>query len=193
LDVKTLCLGVLSQGDKTGYEIKKCFEECFKHFFIAGFGSIYPALAELTKRELVRVRDVEQNGRPDKKVYSLTGAGWQALRDELAAAEPRHKVRSEFLVLMYFGHLLPPERLIHVLDSMISQWESLLWDEIAQVERNHAEAGAEPLTPGMRFAVGYGHAVLTAALAYCRRHRDQLLRELADNMPDAADARAAGD
>ena len=75
MDVKTLCLGVLTEGDKTGYEIKRCFEEAFSHFFGAGFGSIYPALAELSRQGLVTCRSVEQDKRPDKKVYSLTAAG----------------------------------------------------------------------------------------------------------------------
>jgi hypothetical protein len=53
MDVKTLCLGVLTEGNKSGYEIKRCFEEAFSHFFVAGFGSIYPALAELSRAGLV--------------------------------------------------------------------------------------------------------------------------------------------
>ena len=75
MDVKTLCLGVLTEGNKSGYEIKRCFEEAFSHFFVAGFGSIYPALAELSRAGLVTCENVEQEGRPDKKVYSLTPAG----------------------------------------------------------------------------------------------------------------------
>ena len=59
MDVKTLCLGVLTEGDRTGYEIKQRFEEAFNHFFGAGFGSIYPALAELTRRGLVTCESVE--------------------------------------------------------------------------------------------------------------------------------------
>ena len=39
MNVKTLCLGVLSERDLSGYEIKKSFEESFRHFFLAGFGS----------------------------------------------------------------------------------------------------------------------------------------------------------
>ena len=34
------------------------------------------------------------------------------------------------------------------------------------------------MTPGMRFAVGYGRTVLTAALAYVKRQRGTLLRQL---------------
>ena len=73
MDVRTLCLGVLSFGDATGYEIKKYFEEAFSHFFVAGYGSIYPALAELAEEGLVRVRDQIGDRRAGAKVYQLTG------------------------------------------------------------------------------------------------------------------------
>jgi len=120
MDVKTLCLGALTEGDKTGYEIKRCFEDAFSHFFGAGFGSIYPALAELSRAGLVSCRSVEQDKRPDKKVYSLTAAGHRLLVEELMATPPRHKVRSEFLVLMYFAHLLPPERVAAIVEAPLA-------------------------------------------------------------------------
>lgn len=172
MDVKTLCLGVLTEGDKTGYEIKQCFEEAFSHFFGAGFGSIYPALAELSRQGLVTRRSVEQEKRPDKKVYSLTAAGQRVLIDELLATPPRHKVRSEFLVLMYFAHLLPPERVAAIIDQMIAHWEPL----VAEIE-TCVEAS---VTPGMRFAAGYGRAVLGAALTYVREQKEELVREVAE-------------
>ena len=78
------------------------------------------------------------------------------------------------------------ERVIDdVLDSMIEQWETLLWQEIDEVERAQSESDVGFLTPGEKFAMGYGRTVLNAALAYSRRHRDQLLREL-EQKPNAA-------
>ena len=47
MDVKTVCLGMLSDGEASGYDLKKQFESSFGHFFAAGFGSIYPALSSL--------------------------------------------------------------------------------------------------------------------------------------------------
>ena len=57
MDVKILCLGVLSRGEASGYEIKKAFEEGpFSHFHQASFGSIYPALNALSAEGLVACR-----------------------------------------------------------------------------------------------------------------------------------------
>ena len=177
MDVKTLCLGVLTEGDKTGYEIKRSFEEAFSHFFGASFGSIYPALAELSRQGLVTCRSVEQDKRPDKKVYRLTERGHRVLLDDLMTAPPRHKVRSEFLVLMYFAHLLPPERVAAIVDQMIAHWEPL----VAGIERCAAGGSCAPPTPGMRFAAGYGRAVLGAALSYVREHKGELTRAVAEH------------
>jgi PadR family transcriptional regulator, regulatory protein AphA len=175
MDVKTLCLGVLTEQDHTGYEIKRCCEEVFRHFFVAGFGSIYPALAELQRDGLVTSVSVEQKKRPDKKIYRITAAGRRALAEELVQTPPRHKVRSEFLALMYFAHLLPPERVDAVLGEMIERFEQTLVEELALFDSEDAPG---ELTPGQRFALGYGRTVLTAALAYCKRQRPQLARAL---------------
>ncbi len=53
MDVKTLCLGLLTQGAASGYDLKKRFETCFRSFYSAGYGSIYPALAYLADTDLV--------------------------------------------------------------------------------------------------------------------------------------------
>ena len=80
MDVKTLCLGALSRGDASGYEIKKAFEEGpLSHIHEASFGAIYPALTELERQGLVTGREMAQEKRPDKKVYALTEAGLGAL------------------------------------------------------------------------------------------------------------------
>lgn len=192
MDVKTLCLGVLSGADHSGYEIKRCCEEVFRHFFVAGFGSIYPALAELQRDGLVTAQSVEQKKRPDKKIYRITEAGREALAAELVATPPRHKVRSEFLTLMYFAHLLPPERVDAVLGEMIDRFEATLVDELAVFDRDDAPS---ELTPGQRFALGYGRTVVTAALAYCKRQRPQLGRALRGEPEpdDQAAQESAGD
>ena len=175
MDVKTLCLGALTTGAKTGYEIKRCFEEAFSHFFGAGFGSIYPALDDLTRKGLVTCTVVELDKRPDKKVYRLTDEGRRALVEELAATPPRHKVRSEFLVLMYFAHLLPPERLGEIIDEMVAQWDDFL-RELETADGQRCPMSGEH-TPGVRFTVGYGRAVLGAARAYVLGQKEALLRD----------------
>ena len=97
MDIKTLCLGILSLGDATGYEIKKMVAEgSFSFFSEASYGSIYPALGKLMEEGLVTCRAMAQDKRPDKKVYSLTESGREELTISLRKDPDPDKNRSEF-------------------------------------------------------------------------------------------------
>jgi len=167
MDVKTLCLGVLTLRDMTGYEIKKHFEASFAHFFVAGYGSIYPALSELTRTDLVNCQDVAQDKRPDKKVYRITDAGRTQLAEALAQTPPRHKVRSEFLVLMYFAHLMTPERLAEVLDERVCDIDKML----ACIDSAFEDQGQR--SPSHDLVAGLGQVTLSAQRDYIRANRDR--------------------
>ncbi|MGE5625652.1 MAG: PadR family transcriptional regulator [Bacillota bacterium] len=173
MDVKDLCLGALTYGDATGYDIKKFFESTFSHCFLAGYGSIYPALAELTEEKLVTARTAPGQGGPSRKIYHLTDAGRKAFLSKLKDTVPQHKVKSEFLVLMYFAHLLPPAKLELILDKHLQDIEQKL-ALIHAHEGGHADTGAP--TSGARFVRGFGKAVMGAAREYIRTHRRSLLK-----------------
>lgn len=170
MDTKTLCLGVLSLGEASGYEIKKVFEDAFVHFFPASFGSIYPALAELERQGLVSGHRVEQQGKPDKKIYAITESGYDELVGRLAVEEPRFKVRSEFLVLMFFSELLSQERLSEVFD--------LRLENLAQLEAKLADyVGDSSQSESTRFCAGYGLALVQAGSRFIKENRHRLERE----------------
>ncbi len=102
MNVRTLCLGFLSSGEASGYEIKKGIEDgMFSHFIDASFGSIYPALTQLTTEGLLTVRAEEQTGKPDKKVYAITEQGRHALARAISVLyAAKDKFKSEFLFQM---------------------------------------------------------------------------------------------
>ena len=171
MDIKTLCLGVLSRGDATGYEIKKAFEEGpFGHIHVASFGAIYPALNMLSTAGMVVGTDMPQDKRPDKRVYSITAAGRDALMEALMAPPDEDKVRSDFLFILFFAHLLPAPRLAALIDQRIAWYRGCL-------ERMEA-CGCQEARAGERFVHGLGLAVYRAAADYLTRHRDQLLDEV---------------
>lgn len=173
MDVKTLCLGILTAGEASGYDIKKYFECTFRHFAVAGYGSIYPALAELTEKGLVTCREEPQTGRPARKIYRLTGDGRKAFEDSLVRTPPRHKVRSEFLVLMYFAHLLPPERLDAIFDERLADIHSNI--EMLEDYRQQIESGEERVPTGVEFGVNFGLALNRAAKDEIHKHRDRVV------------------
>lgn len=164
MDVRTICLGLLSRGDATGYEIKKQFEEeGFGHFAEASFGSIYPALSRLTEEGLVSVREEPQEKRPDRKVYSITDAGRTRFLEALNRPVPEDRNRSAFAFAMLFSHLLPRERVHALLESYIADKEARL----ARLDARTADAR----TPGEHFVNGLGRTIYAAMLEYLRQHR----------------------
>ena len=174
MDVKDLCLGALTHGEATGYDIKKFFESSFSHCFLAGYGSIYPALAELTAEKLVTARTVPGQGGPSRKIYRLTEAGRKAFLSRLRKTIPQHKVKSEFLVLMHFAEFLPAERLDAILDERLEDIQHQL--KLIRAFESRVSNPDAPHSPGARFVCGFGRAVMTAASDYIQTHRGGLRR-----------------
>jgi DNA-binding PadR family transcriptional regulator len=188
MDVKTLCLGLLSLEDACGYELKKRCEARFQHFFSAGYGSIYPALAELAEAGLVEDRAAAGDGRADRKVYRITAAGREHFRRSLHTMTPQHKLRSEFLAMLYFADLMDTERLNTVVDERLQELRRAE-SHIAGVER---ELGRDA-PAGARFVAGFGVALARVAADYIEEHRHLLLERSPARQPEkaAAPARAA--
>jgi len=163
MDTKSLCLGALSIGAASGYEIKKMFEEgAFSHFYDAGYGSIYPALNKLLADGLVTCVEMEQEGRPAKKVYSLTDDGMAALKDSL-----RQAPAPDSLVMMFFAHLIDPGQRETVLESYIDYYRA----GIEYIE--NAPCDDHPF--GHKFVTGLGEALYRAAIDYLEENKADLL------------------
>ena len=169
MDVKTVCLGMLTDGPASGYDLKKSFESTFGHFFAAGFGSIYPALNSLAEQGLVRCEEVPQHGRPDRKVYRITEAGYECLQSALDNPAPAHKLRSEFLATLFFAHLMSDEQIDAVLDNRIREVETFL--ELLD-GMDLEDTGKWPA--GARFVAGFGRTMATACREYIGRNRHML-------------------
>jgi PadR family transcriptional regulator, regulatory protein AphA len=120
MDVKTLCLGALTLGDATGYEIKKQFEDGpFAHFHQASFGSIYPSLNQLSEEGLVTCTEMSQEGRPDKKIYSITPDGVTALQRKLRKKPAGDKIRSENMVMFFLADFVEDDHLREIFDDYL--------------------------------------------------------------------------
>ena len=170
MDVKTMCLGVLSLGDATGYEIRKQFEDGpFAFFHAAGYGSIYPALGKLDADGLVSCTEMAQDGRPDKKVYSITEAGSDAFRKALHKVPVEDKIRSESLFMLFFADLLDARAKENVFDSYLEKYRTY----IACME----EHGVCEAPGGRCFVHGFGLAIYRAIVGYMEANRHLLFED----------------
>ena len=129
MNIKTLCLAVLSLGKASGYDIGKRLEEPFGHFVDVARSGVYPVLKSLEEQELVQFENVEQAALPNKKIYDLTDKGRNLLKAELEALEPTHKIRSHFMLLVFFADMLSEKRLEFVFKEHIQDMEHFLQEE----------------------------------------------------------------
>jgi DNA-binding PadR family transcriptional regulator len=166
MDVRTICLGILTRGDATGYEIKKLFEDGrFGYFVEASFGSIYPALSRLTEDGLVSVRAEAQAKRPDRKVYSITEKGRHTFIASLQGALPEDRYRSPFLFAMMFSDLLPGKRTVELIDTYIADTEAKLAQLQCDCDR--------PCNQREAFVCAFGRTVYEAILDFLHNRRNE--------------------
>lgn len=168
MDVKTLCLGALTLGDASGYEIKKMFEEGpFSHFHQASFGSIYPALGNLCESGQVSMREHPQDGRPDKKIYSITETGKATLTRKLRKAPTADKFRSEVLVMFFLAEYMQPDHMVEVFDKYLQSYRAKL-DCFCDTDES-------AFPPHRQFTRGLGNALYQAAVDFMEENRHLLL------------------
>ncbi len=164
MDVKTVCLGVLTLGNASGYEIQKTMKcGCFQLFFDASYGSIYPALNRLTEEGLVTGVTKSRQGKPDKKVYSITPRGRLAFVQALSQAPGPDKYRSDFMARMLFCELLLPGELSQLVDKRLAHHGAVIEELERLLDR--------PLANGDEFVVRYGHAIHQAAKKFIEENR----------------------
>ena len=91
-------LVALAGGESTGYELSKRFDHSVANFWPASAQQIYRELDRLEADGLATAQRVRQRKRPDKRVFTLTFAGREAIDEYIRAETPPPAVRDELLV-----------------------------------------------------------------------------------------------
>jgi DNA-binding PadR family transcriptional regulator len=123
-------LGLLAFEPRTGYDIKRATDRSTRFFWGASYGQIYPELRRLEDAGLVRSRE-EPRGELPRKVYTLTRRGRDALEAWLSDTSEQYEVRDEGLLKLFFGELMPPDRLAELVRRR-RQW----YEEVAALFRH---------------------------------------------------------
>ena len=180
MNVRSICLAILYDGEATGYEIRKLSVEGeYSYFIDASYGSIYPALARLEQENLVTSRVELQEGKPAKKIYSITPAGRSDFIQSLFDKLEEDEFRSEFLLFLRFASELPQSLVEQRLSERLADIDARLAD-FDRLTREHTH-------PGDAWVIEYGRTCMQAARDYIQAHRGALIA-LARPDTDAAAA-----
>jgi DNA-binding PadR family transcriptional regulator len=116
MSVKFALLGILSERDRHGYDLKDAFDERVGEFWALNFGQIYSTLDRLEREGLVERRSEPQEKRPDRKIYRITQKGRRELEEWLSKPVLRPRaLRDEVFIKLLFHDPDDREALIELI------------------------------------------------------------------------------
>jgi DNA-binding PadR family transcriptional regulator len=137
-------LASIAHEPKSGYDVAKWFDLVASHFCTAGYGSVYPALGEFEREGLVVHEAVPSEKGPERKVYSITEEGMEALLgwSQEPAADPQ--TRDEQLVKALSYGFLPAEKALGILEEVRRRHEEKLsyFRELERRLKNRLDEGS---------------------------------------------------
>ena len=140
---------------------------------IGGRRSTYSDMARrLAAEGYVTVREEEQTGKPDKKVYAITDSGRNALARAISVSPAKDKYKSEFLFQMLLQDYLSPEMMLVAIQKQLDD----LNEDLGRIAECSHEA---PIGHGSHFVADYGNAVLTAGVKCLEYKKAELLQQMA--------------
>jgi DNA-binding PadR family transcriptional regulator len=129
--LRYIILGLLGARPMSGYDIKRAFDRSLATYWNAGNSQIYTTLKALATQGLIASELIRQEGRPDRRDYSLTAAGRVHLDVWLREPVPPRFTKDEFLTRLFFcGQTTDVVALQHLeqhLDALREQLADMDW------------------------------------------------------------------
>jgi DNA-binding PadR family transcriptional regulator len=160
----------LAREPLSGYDLASRMKERVGFFWQARHSQIYPELGRLEGEGMVTHRVVEQQERPDKKVYEITAGGLEALKGWVTAPVEPRVARDELVLKAYSLWLADPADALTLFREQEQRHKEQLlrYEEIeAWMEREWGEELGRTDSP--RFA---SYAALQRGLNYERGYAD---------------------
>ena len=155
-------LGLLAEGERSGYDLLKRAEDSVAHMWSPAKSQLYAVLPRLVDAGLARRRNVRQQGRPDKQLYRLTPAGRAAVRHWLEQTPP--KSWDELLLKVFFARLGSRRALLRQLEDYRGVQQEFL----------DSYEAVRPKTRYGALTLRYGLALMPTRLAWL----DEAIKEL---------------
>lgn len=176
MSLKHGLLGLLNYGAMTGYELSKAFKDSLSFFWQAQTSQIYRELGAMEQKGWLRSERVVQSEKPNKRVYSLTADGREALDQWLSAPgddiEAAMHIQSAFVMRVFFAGEREPAQTLAMLRAYQGACRAHL-AHLSGAEDIAAHYGAlvgdEQRTKYWELAVLYGDMAYRAGLAWAEK------------------------
>ena len=98
MSLRDAVLAALLEGESSGYDLAKDFDASVANFWMATPQQLYRELDRLAEQGLIGARVVHQERRPNKRMFSLTEAGREAIKEFTGRAPKPSVIRDELMV-----------------------------------------------------------------------------------------------
>jgi DNA-binding PadR family transcriptional regulator len=124
-DIEVAILGLLYEEPQYGYQLEKTIEGWgMRNWTQIGFSSIYYVLKKLEKKELVKSRLEKVEGKPSRKVFTITDLGREIMKEKLTdLLSWNKKLISPFDLGIAYLNYLEPQEVIDCLENYVKSAE----------------------------------------------------------------------
>jgi DNA-binding PadR family transcriptional regulator len=124
-DIEAAILGLLYEKPQYGYQIEKTIESWgMRNWTQIGFSSIYYVLKKLEKKDLVESKIEKVEGKPSRKIYTITEAGKTEMKKKLTdLLSWNKKLISPFDLGIAYINYLEPQEMIDCLENYVKSAE----------------------------------------------------------------------
>jgi DNA-binding PadR family transcriptional regulator len=177
MSLKHGLLGLLNYGSMTGYELDKAFKDSLSFFWQAQTSQIYRELNAMENCGWLRSERVIQGDKPNKRLYSVTPEGKEALAEWLFEPEAdvadAMTVRNAFLMRVFFAGETGDARALALLRSFRDKSIETAAELNSAFGAVDAYSGAvnydERRTKYWRLSVMYGESFCRAGLEWAEK------------------------
>lgn len=161
-------LGLLTTECRTGYSIKQMIDTSLTHFWKISYGQIYPTLKLLVEKGYASVEDQVQEGKPDKKEYTITAKGQRVLKDWIQQPIQQLPVeKNELLLKLFFSRNQDVQDTIDHLEAYREKLIDRRNTYLGIQEMIHTQLNQQPDAPFWLITLDYGLRTTQAAIDWC--------------------------
>jgi len=158
----------------TGYDLKKKTEANLAFFWSESYGQIYPILHKMEKDGLVTMVEDREEGRPPKKIYSITDIGKESLLLWMKKKPDKDVFRSELLLKLFFSQCCGPEIIKKHIQERMDDSRAKLREYDEMMARMALNRNDDPAFSYWTMAVEFGINSELASIDWCKQTLNNL-------------------
>lgn len=124
-------LSVLSKRPSSGYELASCLDMLWP----AKHSQIYPLLTKMEQKGLLSYEHIEQIGKPNKKIYSITAKGKITLKSWINEPAYSQIIRDDFLIKVYSMWLYDEDRAKKLIEDRMVKLKQQVSQQEIEIEK----------------------------------------------------------